>query len=292
MQAPARLERYLEARREEVDRAIREIIEASVWDVPALKDAICYSVFGGKRLRSIILLSVYGELSASRDEPMDFAAAVEMIQAYSLVHDDLPCMDDDDYRRGKLSCHKKFGEALALLCGDALLTMAFETMLSCKVASPDKVLRAALELATAAGPGGMVGGQVLDLQLEGQTGSACRVSKMYQMKTGALFEGSAKAGAILAGAPSDIVERAASWGRFFGYAYQVLDDIQDADLGGTEEAKGTLLKTLSLSEVCDKASDALEMSIQAASTIGHGHIFLRLLSQLYLGKAYKLRQRA
>lgn len=292
MQALATLDRYLEAKRKDVDRAIKEVIEAYAWIVPVLKDAVCYSISGGKRLRSIILLSIFDELSTSDDEPMAFATAVEMIQAYSLVHDDLPCMDDDDYRRGKPSCHKKFGEALALLCGDALLTMAFETMLSCKVACPDVVLQAALELAAAAGPCGMVGGQVLDLQFEGQVKSACNVSKMYQMKTGALFEGSARAGAVLAGAPSDVVERAASWGRVFGYAYQVLDDIEDADSDGKEQTKNTLLKTLTLEEVCDKASDALKMSIRLSSTIGGSQIFLKLLSQLYLGKANELRQRA
>ena len=116
---------------------------------------------------------------------MGFAVALEMIQAYSLVHDDLPCMDDDDYRRGKPSCHKQFGEALALLCGDALLTMAFECMLSSKNIPPERRLWAAREIAKAAGPLGMVGGQVLDLLLEGQTGASDipgEIRSMYRMK--------------------------------------------------------------------------------------------------------------
>ncbi|HHY12899.1 MAG TPA: polyprenyl synthetase family protein [Firmicutes bacterium] len=281
----ATLNRHLEERRKHIDGSIEEVIESYPWNVPALRDAVHYSVSGGKRLRSIIMLSVYNQLSKSKDEPMAFAVGIEMIQAYSLVHDDLPCMDDDDYRRGRLSCHKRFGEAVALLCGDALLTMAFESMLSCKNVPQGRVLRAALEIAKAAGPCGMVGGQVLDLISEGQTGACCNVPEMYKMKTGALFEGSARVGAILAGASCDTVDSAASWGRLFGYAYQIIDDIEDAGAGGKEETKNTLLKTLTVKQACCEARDALEAASAIALGIGRqprGQALIKDLSGLYL----------
>lgn len=280
--------RYLEAKRKDIDNAVAEIIEGYQWNLPVLKEAVSYSLFGGKRLRSIILLSVYSGLGGFEPDAMRFAAAIEMIQAYSLVHDDLPCMDNDNYRRGKITCHKKFGEAIALLCGDALLTMAFETMLSSQAIRAELANRAAFEIAVAAGPRGMVGGQVLDLLLEGKTGEPCKVSRMYEMKTGALFEVSAKAGAVLADSPCQLADAAARWGRFFGYAYQIIDDLEDAGQGGTEEAKDTLVKELSQECACDEARNALVKSIQAASVPGFDQVFLKNLSRMYMVKAGRL----
>jgi geranylgeranyl diphosphate synthase type II len=276
--------RYVNSMRKDVDNAIAAIIEDYPWSLPVLKEAVSYSLFGGKRLRSIILLSAYNDLGGSGPDAMRFAAAIEMIHAYSLVHDDLPCMDNDDYRRGKPTCHKKFGEAVALLCGDALFTMAFETMLSCKAISTELAVRAAHEVAVAAGPRGMVGGQVMDLLLEGKTEQHLEVSKMYKMKTGALFEVSAKVGAILAGAHCRIIDAAAQWGRLFGYAYQIIDDIEDSGQGGKEDSKDTLVKEMSLKHACEEARDALEKSIQASSTPGFDCAFMRCLSEMYSRK--------
>lgn len=276
--------RYLDASRKDIDNAIAGIIEDYPWSLPVLKEAVSYSLFGGKRLRSIILLSACNDLGGSGPDALRFAAAIEMIHAYSLVHDDLPCMDDDDYRRGKPTCHKKFGEAVALLCGDALLTMAFETMLSCKAISIELAVKAAYEIAVAAGPRGMVGGQVMDLLLEGKTEQHLEVSGMYKMKTGALFEVSAKAGAILAGAHCHLIDAAARWGRLFGYAYQIIDDIEDSGQGGKEDSKDTLVKELSLKHACKEARDALEKSIQVASIPGFNCALMRCLSERYSRK--------
>jgi geranylgeranyl diphosphate synthase type II len=298
------LEEYLKV----IDSAIGEAIDSYPWGVPKLKEAVRYSLEGGKRLRSIILLSVYDELSSASEAsepvvgqsglpdpsnlsrppgywngPMAFAVALEMIQAYSLVHDDLPCMDDDDYRRGRLSCHKKFGEATALLCGDALLTMAFECMVSCKGIPHEQVLRAALAIARAAGPSGMVGGQLLDLLFEGQT-EVPGIPDMYRMKTGALFRCSAMAGAILAGASTNVVELCGTWGELFGYAYQIIDDIEDSGAGGKEQDKNTLLKTMSLSEACMEAKQSLTKSIEAASAVFPGQVLIKELSGIYLSR--------
>lgn len=311
----ATLAKKLEEKRKAIDKAIEAAMAAYPWAVPELREAMSYSLVGGKRLRSIILLSIYDELSnvseplspaglSARpsamlsgspdssspprspeylDGPMAFAVALEMIQAYSLVHDDLPCMDDDDYRRGRLSCHKKFGEALALLCGDALLTMAFECMLSCRNLPHHRVLHAAVEIAKAAGPSGMVGGQVLDWLLEGQTQTG-RIPDMYRMKTGALFRCSAMAGAILAGASPEVVELCGTWGEQFGYAYQIIDDIEDLGKGGKEQDKNTLLKTKTMAEACQEAREILQMSIQAASAAFPGQALIKELSRMYLSR--------
>ena len=371
----AALAKKLEEYRKAVDGAIEEAIQRYPWTVPELREAVRYSLEGGKRLRSIILLSVYRELAGAawatgsrhdgsgesrqpvrRDVPettgsdtcsdicpdicsdicsdpepdaealglpdvvdssypvrradsrvpatpaepagpanlreclssaMGFAVALEMIQAYSLVHDDLPCMDDDDYRRGKPSCHKQFGEALALLCGDALLTMAFECMLSSKNIPPERRLWAAREIAKAAGPLGMVGGQVLDLLLEGQTGASDipgEIRSMYRMKTGALFRCSAMAGAILAGASASVVDLCGSWGDLFGYACQIIDDIEDSGAGGKEQDKNTLLKTMRVSETCMEARHSLTKSIEAASAVFPGQALIKELSGMYLSR--------
>ncbi len=276
--------RYLDTMRKDIDNAISEIIEDYQWSLPVLKEAVSYSLFGGKRLRSIILLSSCSDLGGSGPGAMGFAAAIEMVHAYSLVHDDLPCMDNDDYRRGKPTCHKKFGEAVALLCGDALLTMAFETMLPCKTISMELAIRAAHEIAVAAGARGMVGGQVMDLLLEGKSEQHLEVSKMYKMKTGALFEVSAKAGAILAGADSRLINAVARWGCLFGYAYQIIDDIEDTGQGGKEDSKDTLVKELSLEHACKEARGALGKSIQAASIPGLNCPFMCCLSEMYSRK--------
>lgn len=284
----------LDARRRIVDSAIDQTVGNYPWAVDELREAVRYALEGGKRLRGVILLSVYEELS-KESPPSDlsgalsFAVGIEMIHAYSLVHDDLPCMDDDDYRRGRLSCHKKFGEAIALLCGDALFTMAFECMLSCKDIPRERVLRAALEIARAAGPSGMVGGQVLDLLLEGRT-DVERMPDMYRMKTGALFRCSAMAGAILAGAPAGAVELCGQWGEQFGYAYQILDDIEDAGSSGKEKDKNTLLKVLTLPEVRLKAKQLLEGSIEAASHVFPGEALIKQLSAMYLLRLKTLEQ--
>jgi geranylgeranyl diphosphate synthase type II len=301
------LAKQLEDKRKVIDDAIEAAVDSYPWAVPVLKEAAGYSLAGGKRLRSIILLSVLDELSSASDAsqpvnqsgrpgssslsrspeyldgPMAFAVALEMIQAYSLVHDDLPCMDDDDYRRGRLSCHKQFGEAIALLCGDALLTMAFECMLSCKSIPQERVLRAAFEIARAAGPSGMVRGQVLDLLLEGQT-DVSGIPDMYRMKTGALFRCSAMAGAILAGASTNVVELCGTWGELFGYAYQIIDDIEDSGAGGKEQDKNTLLKTMSVSEACTEAKQCLTKSIEAASAVFPGQALIKELSGMYLSR--------
>ena len=203
----------------------------------SLHQAMDYSLrAGGKRIRPIFCL-VWAELMGARQEQvLGFCASLELIHTYSLIHDDLPAMDNDDLRRGKPSNHVRFGEDLAILAGDGLLTQAFSMMLSTDL-SPRAVLRAAHEISQAVGPGGMVGGQVLDMAL---TGSSSRdldaLRQMHALKTGAFIQSACVAGALLSTAPEADLERASTYGGCVGLAFQVADDI--LDITGDQDALG------------------------------------------------------
>jgi geranylgeranyl diphosphate synthase, type II len=198
-------------------------------DIPAaLTEAMDYSLMaGGKRLRPALCLSWAEMLGADRTLVLPFAAGIECIHTYSLIHDDLPSMDNDDLRRGKPTSHKMFGEATAILAGDGLLTEAFALMLGTAL-PPERVIAAAAEVAAAAGPRGMVGGQVLDMECTGRQGfDLATLKDMHARKTGALITASCVSGAILAGAGRDDLDRARVYGRNVGLAFQVVDDILD-----------------------------------------------------------------
>ncbi len=199
-------------------------------------DAMSYSLLGGgKRLRAALLLSFCKACGGREEDALPFACALEMIHAYSLIHDDLPCMDDDDLRRGKTSCHKVYGEATALLAGDALLTYAFETMLHVKNISASVVLEAAACLSKAAGVNGMIGGQVMDLANEQQTGlSESRIIETNILKTGALISAACEMGCIIAESDENQRKAARSYAEKIGIAFQITDDILDV-VSSTEE---------------------------------------------------------
>jgi geranylgeranyl diphosphate synthase type II len=194
-------------------------------------DAMAYSLMaGGKRIRAIMTMAFCELCGGNAADAVPFAAAIEMIHAYSLIHDDLPCMDDDDMRRGKPSCHIAFGEANALLAGDGLLTLAFETMLDSANTGnlpAKRVLDAAAVLAHAAGANGMVGGQVIDLENEGKPIPFELLQTLDRLKTGALIRASAVMGCVLAGADKEVIERAERYAAAVGLAFQIVDDILD-----------------------------------------------------------------
>ena len=193
-------------------------------------DAMNYSVKdGGKRLRPLVLLETLKLFGGEEEEAYPFMAAIEMIHTYSLVHDDLPAMDNDKYRRGKLTTHAKFGENMAILAGDALLNYAYEIMSDAVMNSkyPKRAIRAMQTIARKAGIYGMVGGQTVDVENEGKEMSIDTINYIHNLKTAALIEGSMMAGAILAGAKAeeiDIVEKIA---KSIGVAFQIQDDILD-----------------------------------------------------------------
>ena len=201
-------------------------------DIPeTLREAIRYSLFaGGKRLRPALALGAADIVSGDDAAALPAACALEMIHTYSLIHDDLPAMDDDDLRRGKPTLHKVVGEGIAILAGDALLTMAFEVVAE---AGDARVIH---ELASSAGAEGMVGGQVIDLQSEGQELALPELRRLHACKTGALIRASARCGALLAGADEVPLEALSRYGDHIGLAFQIADDI--LDVTGTEEALG------------------------------------------------------
>ena len=182
---------------------------------------------GGKRIRPILLLEFYKLCGGEDDCAYNFACALEMIHTYSLIHDDLPSMDDDDMRRGKPSCHKQFGEAMALLAGDALLTEAFGAAVKTMGIPSDAVVKAIGQLSALAGVGGMIGGQVMDIEGTAQNDDDF-LFDMYRLKTGGLIRAAAVCGCILAGADEDKLTAAAEYGEKLGLAFQIIDDILDA----------------------------------------------------------------
>jgi len=204
-----------------------------------LGEAMEYSLLaGGKRLRPVLCLCFARMLGAKAGAAMPFAAAFEYIHTYSLVHDDLPAMDDDDLRRGRPSNHKVFGEAMAILAGDGLLTEAFTMMASTVGEIPaDRVVRAMSTLAKAAGAAGMVGGQALDMAYTAKAGvSLEELREMQALKTGALITAACVCGAELAGVDPDVVARARSYGQSVGAAFQIVDDV--LDVVGDQETMG------------------------------------------------------
>ena len=183
----------------------------------------------GKRIRPILLLEFYRLCGGNDDCAYNFAAALEMIHTYSLIHDDLPCMDDDDMRRGRPSCHKQFGESTALLAGDALLTEAFGVASKTMGIPEGRIVKAMGVLSSCAGIGGMVGGQVIDLEGENKQLTIENVIEMYRLKTGALIKAAVVIGCILAGADEETQNAAEVYAEKLGLAFQIVDDILDCE---------------------------------------------------------------
>ena len=236
--AAMKLPAFFEEDRLAVDAALERLLPQESARPASIHQAMRYSVFaGGKRIRPILCLET-ARIFASDVAALHPACAIEMIHTYSLIHDDLPALDNDDLRRGKPTCHKKFGEAIAILAGDALLTLAFETISATPVASSQSVAMLK-EVASAAGTiNGMVGGQVADLEAERQRIEPEMLEYIHRSKTAALIRASVTAGALGAGASPDDVARLRRFGETIGWAFQVTDDILDV-----EESSAALGKT-------------------------------------------------
>jgi len=214
------------------DRLIKLLPECANGQDEVVK-AMKYSLSnGGKRLRPVLCLEFARACGADRFDALDFACAVEYIHTYSLIHDDLPCMDDDDMRRGKPSCHKEFGEATALLAGDALLTHAFQILAGAELDDKKIALTCGL-LAQNAGVQGMVGGQVIDLKYESETPDLQQLLSVHRLKTGALISAACLLGCIAAGADDEKIAAASAFAYDLGVAFQIKDDILDV-VGSTE----------------------------------------------------------
>ena len=261
--------------------------------VPELAASMEYSLTaGGKRLRPILLMAAADAVGAKGTDFVQAACGIEMIHTYSLIHDDLPAMDNDDYRRGKLTNHKVYGEAMAILAGDALLTQAFEVILRQPHVSAELLLQVVKEMSIAAGPNGMVGGQVIDMLSEGKRISMEELRKMHMGKTGALFRAAIRSGAIMAQADEKQLEALTTYADCFGLAFQITDDILDvvgdeAVIGkpvGSDERndKSTYVTLTSLEEAKKLAADTVQQALDALEVFGDEAKFLRDLVKMLL----------
>ena len=231
----------LKERAERVNAALDKFIQTKDNPQSVIYDAMRYSLFaGGKRLRPVLMIETAKMCGGSEDEVMPFACAMEMIHTYSLIHDDLPAMDNDDLRRGMPTCHIKFGEANAILAGDALLTKAFEIVSGYNGKYPSRALRAIERLASSAGTEGMIGGQIVDIESEGKKTDAQRLEYLHLLKTGAIIRSSCVIGAIMSGAEEKYTAAADEFARNLGIAFQIRDDILDVT-GTTEELGKTVM---------------------------------------------------
>ena len=246
---------------EMVEKALDRYVSTQRCNNDHVLEAMRYSVLGGgKRIRALLVLNFNRILGGAANDAMEFAAAIEMMHAYSLIHDDLPCMDDDDLRRGKPSCHVAFGEAIALLAGDALQTLAFETLARNTSLEPAQVLQAVRELAAAAGSRGMVGGQTVDI--EGTAQTVEQLTGMCMMKTGALIKCAVRLGCLSVGADEASMAQADIYADAIGLAFQIRDDILDV-IGSTEE----LGKPVGSDAEQQKATFATVLGTERAQTL-------------------------
>lgn len=292
MMSPFNLITYLEERTMRVDEYLSDIIDSVDNSSDALKKAMGYSIFaGGKRLRPMFAIAASETVGGSLKQVLPAACALELIHTYSLIHDDLPAMDDDDYRRGVPTNHKVFGEATAILAGDALLTKAFEVLADTERFSspPTALLRVSSEIARAAGDAGMVGGQMIDMESERQDIDLDMLMNLHRKKTGALITVSVRAGAILGGGDETQVERLSEYGDCVGLAFQISDDILDVvgdqeKLGkktGMDEARGkkTYISLLGLEESRKRAEALIDRAIDALSSFNERAEALRAIGR-------------
>jgi geranylgeranyl diphosphate synthase type II len=212
-----------------VEETLERILPSASEPPARLHEAMRYSVFaGGKRLRPLLCVAGYRTFRSDWKRILPVAAAIELLHTYSLIHDDLPAMDDDDFRRGLPSCHRKFGEGVAILAGDALLTLAFETIANSPDIPSRRILEAIVLLSKAAGTNrGMIGGQVMDLEAEGKSVDSEQVDRIHGAKAGALLTASVVIGATLAEASQEEILQIESYGAAVGLAFQIVDDILD-----------------------------------------------------------------
>ncbi|MBZ5540401.1 MAG: polyprenyl synthetase family protein [Acidobacteriia bacterium] len=282
-----KLPAFFEEDRLAVEAALERLLPAATTPPPSIHQAMRYSVFaGGKRVRPVLCLESARIFTADVTPALHPACALEFIHTYSLIHDDLPALDNDDLRRGKPTCHKKFGEAAAILAGDALLTLAFQAIGETPVAAERRVA-ILLEVSTAAGTvNGMVGGQVADLEAEGKKVGPEMLEYIHRSKTAALIRAAILAGAHCAGAAPEDVARLRRFGDAIGWAFQVTDDILDV-----EESSAALGKTAGKDVAQQKATYPAVFGLERSHQIAR-ELTEKAMSELaaYGKRAARLRE--
>jgi len=291
------LEEYLFRSRQLVDKALDDMLPREDNTLVVLHQAMRYSVFaGGKRIRPILAMAAAEVVGGQAETVLPLAVSLECIHTYSLIHDDLPAMDDDDLRRGKPTAHKVFGEAVAILAGDALLTFAFEVLTSpeaIRVHRPDRLMVVIAELAFAAGSRSLIAGQVMDIVSEGKTVDAGTVEKIVRDKTAALIRASLSCGARLAGGTPEEIQILGRFGEHIGKVFQIRDDLLDLEgdaekLGKAvrkdeQRGKATYPMLLGRDGARELLGDLVASGLQAIEPLGEKADILNSLAE-YLGR--------
>ena len=292
------LERYLQQCKVSVEEAMACYLKERFELAPQLYEAISYSAFaGGKRLRPVLAYAAAQACGSDRGVADRAACALEFIHTYSLIHDDLPAMDDDDLRRGKPTCHKVFGEDVAILAGDALQTLAFQVLSEDSSSGPREQLKMINILSRASGYRGMIGGQAIDLASEGQQRSLEQLEQMHSLKTGALIRASVQLGALnVDGVTDRQLQQLDLYAAQIGLAFQIKDDILDIEadtetLGKPQGAdlakqKATYPALLGLEQAKEKMTSCYQQAIDALEPFGEDAKYLRLLAEHFIERKY------
>lgn len=291
------LKRYLVARQKEIDRALDRFLPKASVSPATIHKAMRYSLFaGGKRLRPILCLAAADACGGKTSAALPHACAVECIHTYSLIHDDLPSMDNDDLRRGRPTCHKVFGDGIAILAGDALLTIAFEIATHAKPVSRYDLRDVFREIAVASGSRKLIAGQVADLEAEGRRITRAQVRSIHENKTAALLTTSVRLGAMAANANAKKLAAISAFGRALGLAFQVIDDILDvtqtSDKLGKSAGKDIAAQKATYPAVIGLDKSRLEarrltrQAHDALQTLGEDAAVLRALADYLLAREY------
>jgi geranylgeranyl diphosphate synthase type II len=285
------LDEYVAARRSAVNAELERRLPPESETPATIHSAMRHSVFaGGKRIRPILCIAAAEAVSGEANGVEAAACALELVHTYSLIHDDLPALDNDDYRRGRLTCHKVYGEAMAILAGDALLTLAFQTLAELETVPAAARLRMIQELSRAAGTvDGMIGGQVADLEAEGRPVNERDLTYIHRAKTGALIRAAVRIGAVHAGAASTQLDALSSYGEHIGMAFQIVDDILDVvgtsgELGKTAgkdaaRKKATFPALYGVETSREHAAAHLAEALRAIDSFGENALRLRQIAE-------------
>ncbi len=286
--------RFLDKSRAHVEQRLHQLVPQDSIEPRVIHEAMRYSLFaGGKRFRPALVIAVGTAFNARLETLLDTACAFEMLHTYSLIHDDLPAMDDDDLRRGQPTCHKRFGEAMAILAGDALQTLAFQTIADDDKLSPDVRVRLISELAHAAGtPHGMIAGQVRDLAAATHKIKAEELARIHAAKTGALIRHAARCGALIGNARDAELDAVGTYAARLGLLFQITDDILDvtstaAEIGKTpgkdaDQQKATYPALYGMKQARELARAAHDDALQALDTLRHSTALLHAIARLVL----------